>query len=76
MFTPDESQAILEAGSRHGLKPRIHADELGLSGGAAVAAAVGARSADHLIYVDEPHAAAHGASAASSRRCCRPQPSS
>ncbi len=56
VFTPEESQAILEAGARHGLKPRIHADELGLSGGAAVAATVGARSADHLIYVDQPHA--------------------
>jgi imidazolonepropionase len=56
VFTPHESQAILEAGARHGLKPRIHADELGLSGGAAVAATVGARSADHLIFVDEPHA--------------------
>lgn len=63
VFTPEESQAILEAGRRHGLKPRIHADELGLSGGAAVAATVGARSADHLIYVDEAHArgmAEHG----------------
>ena len=56
VFTPDESTAILQAGRRHGLKPRIHADELGLSGGAAVAATVGARSADHLIFVDEPHA--------------------
>lgn len=56
VFTPDESVAILEAGQRHGLKARIHADELGLSGGAAVAASVGARSADHLIFVDEPHA--------------------
>jgi imidazolonepropionase len=33
------------------LKPRVHADELGASGGSAVAAAVGARSADHLIFV-------------------------
>jgi len=56
VFTAAESQAILEAGLRHGLKPRIHADELGLSGGAAVAATVGARSADHLIFVDQPHA--------------------
>ncbi|MDP2321387.1 MAG: imidazolonepropionase [Acidobacteriota bacterium] len=56
VFTPEDSQAILEAGARHGLKPRIHADELGLSGGAAVAATVGARSADHLIFVDPPHA--------------------
>jgi imidazolonepropionase len=51
VFTPDESTRILEAGLRHGLKPRIHADELGPSGGSRVAAAVGARSADHLIFV-------------------------
>jgi len=52
-FTPEQSTAILTAGRRAGLKPRIHADELASSGGARVAAAVGARSADHLIYVDE-----------------------
>jgi imidazolonepropionase len=51
VFTPDESRAVLEAALSHGLKPRIHADELGPSGGAQVAAAVGARSADHLIFV-------------------------
>jgi imidazolonepropionase len=51
VFTPDEATRILDAGSRAGLKPRIHADELGATGGSAVAAAVGARSADHLIYV-------------------------
>ncbi len=56
VFTPDESRDILQAGQRHGLKARIHADELALSGGSRVAAEVGARSADHLIYVDEAHA--------------------
>jgi imidazolonepropionase len=50
-FTPDESRAILEAGAARGLKPRIHADELAASGGSAVAAEVGARSADHLVHV-------------------------
>jgi imidazolonepropionase len=50
VFTPGESRAILEAGLRHGLKARIHADELGPSGGSQVAAEVGARSADHLIF--------------------------
>ena len=50
-FTPDESIAILEAGKAAGLKPRIHADELAASGGPAVAAHVGARSADHLVQV-------------------------
>ncbi len=56
VFTPDESRQILQAGLRHGLKPRIHADELALSGGSRVAAEVGAHSADHLIFVDQPHA--------------------
>jgi imidazolonepropionase len=56
VFTPGESREILAAGQRHGLKARIHADELALSGGSAVAADVGARSADHLIFVDAPHA--------------------
>lgn len=56
VFTVDESRAVLEAGRRHGLKARIHADELALSGGAGLAAEMGARSADHLIFVDEPHA--------------------
>jgi imidazolonepropionase len=61
VFTSDESRRILDAGRRHGLKPRLHADELALSGGSAVAAAVAARSADHLIFVDEPHARAMAA---------------
>jgi imidazolonepropionase len=52
VFTPEESTRILEAGARAGLRPRIHADELGPSGGALVAARLGARSADHLIFVD------------------------
>ncbi len=56
VFTPDESKAILREGLACGLKPRIHADELALSGGSAVAADIGARSADHLIFVDEAHA--------------------
>lgn len=51
VFTPEESTRVLEAGSRAGLQPRIHADELGATGGSRVAAAVGARSADHLIFV-------------------------
>jgi imidazolonepropionase len=53
VFTPEESTRILQAGAARGLKPRIHADELGASGGSQVAAAVGARSADHLIFVPE-----------------------
>ena len=51
-FTPEEATVILEAGKRAGLTPRIHADELAPSGGSLVAAAVKARSADHLVFVD------------------------
>ena len=51
VFTPGESLRILEAAKAHGLAARVHADELGPSGGSGVAAAVGARSADHLIFV-------------------------
>lgn len=55
VFTPEESLRILEAGVKHGLKPRMHADELGASGGSEAAAQAGAVSADHLV-----HATTHG----------------
>jgi imidazolonepropionase len=51
VYTPDESRAILATASTAGLRPRIHADELAASGGSDVAADVGARSADHLLFV-------------------------
>jgi imidazolonepropionase len=57
-FTPDQSERILLAGAAAGLKLRIHADELAASGGTTVAARVGARSADHLVFVDESGAEA------------------
>ena len=50
VFTPSEAIRILEAGQAAGLGSRIHADELGPSGGSVVAAQVRARSADHLIF--------------------------
>ncbi|MGD9901973.1 MAG: imidazolonepropionase [Vicinamibacterales bacterium] len=50
VFTPEESRRILEAGRRLGLAPRLHADELAASGGARLAAEIGAVSADHLIH--------------------------
>jgi imidazolonepropionase len=52
VFRPDEALDILQAGSRAGLRPRVHADELSASGGAYVAVAAGARSADHLVFVE------------------------
>jgi imidazolonepropionase len=53
VFTPEQATAILEAGARAGLMSRVHADELGENGGCDVAARVGARSADHLVYTTE-----------------------
>jgi imidazolonepropionase len=61
VFTPEESRQILAAGAAHGLKPRIHADELAASGGSQVAAATAARSADHLIFVPSDGIAAMAA---------------
>ena len=51
VFTAEESRRVLAAGVRHGLAPRLHADEFVDSGGAALAAELGALSADHLIAV-------------------------
>jgi imidazolonepropionase len=53
VFTPDETRQIFAAARAAGLKLRVHADELALSGGSELAAEMGARSADHLIFVDE-----------------------
>jgi imidazolonepropionase len=51
VFSAEESRRVLEAGVRHGLAPRLHADEFVDSGGAALAADLGALSADHLMAV-------------------------
>ncbi len=51
VFSAAESRRVLEAGARHGLLPRLHADEFVDSGGAELAADLGAFSADHLMAV-------------------------
>jgi imidazolonepropionase len=48
VFSPDQSRRILQAAAAYGLTPRLHADELVASGGAELAAELGAASADHL----------------------------
>lgn len=53
VFNAEESRQILEAGKKHGLLPKIHADEIEPSGGAETAAAVGAVSAEHLLVPSE-----------------------
>lgn len=53
VFSVEQSQKILEAGCRAGLKAKIHADEVIDTGGAGLAAAVGAISAEHLLAASE-----------------------
>jgi len=50
VFTPDQGRTILESGKALGLRPRIHADEFCSTGGAELAAELGAASADHLMF--------------------------
>jgi imidazolonepropionase len=49
VFNPNQSREILEKGKEYGLIPKIHADEIVDTGGAALASEVGAVSADHLL---------------------------
>lgn len=49
-FTPEETAQLLEAGRAQGLPGKIHANELGYTGGVQVAVAHGAWSADHLEH--------------------------
>ena len=51
VFSVDESRRILLAARERGMKLRVHADELAPTGGAELAAELGARSADHLVHV-------------------------
>jgi imidazolonepropionase len=59
-FTTDEARRILLAGRAAGLAPKLHADQLSASGGAELAAEVGALSADHLECITEAGIAALG----------------
>ena len=50
IFSLEQAKRILVNGKNHGLKPKIHADEMSLFGGAEIAADVGAISAEHLLF--------------------------
>lgn len=52
-FSVEESRRVLQAGQAHGLEPKVHADELSLSGGTRLGVELGARSVDHLPYVSD-----------------------
>jgi imidazolonepropionase len=52
-FSPAETELIVEAGKKYGLIPRIHANQLGRSGGVQVGVKTGAVSVDHLENMGE-----------------------
>ena len=66
-FTADQSRRILLAAFGLGMLPRLHADELVPSGGAELAAEIGAVSADHLAAPSEAGLAALAEAAADGR---------
>ena len=80
VFTADQSRRVLEAAAAYGMPPRLHADEIAPSGGAELAAELGAASADHLATPSEEGIAALARPPArigrSSRRSCRRRPGS
>lgn len=52
-FSPEETETICRAGMSYGLKPKIHANQLNLSGGTQLGVKLGAISVDHLETMDE-----------------------
>lgn len=61
-FSPGEARRLFAAARRHGLVPKLHADQLTDTSGAALAVEVGAASADHLECISEDGIAAMAAS--------------
>ena len=51
-FTPDEVERLFRAAGEHGLRVKLHAEQLSNQSGAALAAQYRALSADHLEYLD------------------------
>jgi imidazolonepropionase len=60
-FTIEEGRRVLGVGLRHGLGPKLHADQLSAGGGAELAAELGAASADHLEHASDAGIAAMAA---------------
>ena len=52
-FSYDQSKKILENGKKHGLIPKIHADEINDTDGASLAAELDAVSAEHLLKISK-----------------------
>ncbi len=53
VFSVDDTRRIFEAAKQHGMKLKLHAEEFRASGGAELAAEMGAVSADHLMMVTD-----------------------
>ena len=52
-FTVEETERIMRAGAEYGLVPKIHANELAVSGGVQIGVKCGALSVDHLERMDQ-----------------------
>jgi imidazolonepropionase len=52
-FSPQDTDRILLAGIKYGLRPKIHANELGFTGGVQVGVKYNALSVDHLEYMGD-----------------------
>jgi imidazolonepropionase len=63
-FSVAEARAILRAGLAHGMRPKLHADQLSAGGGGELAGEVGAASADHLEHISPAGIAAMRAAGA------------
>ncbi|MCK7529974.1 MAG: imidazolonepropionase [Marinilabiliales bacterium] len=57
-FTVEETARILEAGARHGMRPKMHANELDYSGGIQTGVKYRALSVDHLEFTGDEEIAA------------------
>lgn len=53
VFSREQGERVLRAGHKLGLIPRLHADELSDTDGAALAVSLQAASADHLMQISE-----------------------
>ena len=60
-FTPEEVERVFKSAAHHGLRVRLHAEQLSNQHGAALAAQYRALSADHLEHLDEAGAKAMAA---------------
>ncbi|MBI3972956.1 MAG: imidazolonepropionase [Chloroflexi bacterium] len=58
IFTVEQSRRVLGAGQKHGLVPKLHAEQKGRTGGAQLAAELQAASADHLDHTNDEDMAA------------------